>query len=154
WPRHRPARTNSPSTRARCRSDVLPVAASFQLAVFRSPDRLEIGRHKQRRTRAMPLIPNRFLFRVSHPCPHVPGIPHDDDELFHLGDECRLDGFAEMDGRREFADLRLAWNDEGLAVELSVRGKERVPEGDAGKPRHSDGLSLWIDTRDSRGSHR
>jgi hypothetical protein len=102
----------------------------------------------------MPLLPNRFLFRVSHPCPFVPGIPDDDDELFHLGDECRLDGFAEMDGRREFADLRLAWNDDGLAVELFVRGKERLPEGDASKPRHSDGLSLWIDTRDSRGSHR
>lgn len=102
----------------------------------------------------MPLIPNRFLFRVSHPCPYVGGIPDDDDELFRLGESCRLTSFAEMDQRREFADLRLAWNEEGLAVQLEVRGKDRVPEGDASKPRHSDGLSLWIDTRDSRGSHR
>ena len=102
----------------------------------------------------MQLIPNRFLFRVSHPCPYVPGIPDDDDELFHLPDACKLNSFAEIDGRREFADVRLAWNDDGLAVELSVRGKDRPPEGDAARPRHSDGLSLWIDTRDSRGSHR
>ena len=76
------------------------------------------------------LIPTRFLFRVSHPCLYVPGIPDDDDELFHLPDACRLDSFAALDGRREFADIRMAWNEQGLAVEVQVRGKECPPEGD------------------------
>jgi hypothetical protein len=102
----------------------------------------------------MPLIPNRFLFRTSHPCLHVAGIPDDDEELFHLGADCRLENFAALDERRNFADLRLAWNEEGLALELEVRGKDQPPAGDAARPRLSDGLSLWIDTRDSRGSHR
>lgn len=35
-----------------------------------------------------------------------------------------------------------------------MRGKEHPPAGDASKPRHSDGVSLWIDTRDARTSHR
>jgi hypothetical protein len=102
----------------------------------------------------MQLIPNRFLFRTSHPCLYVPGIPEDEDELFHLPEACRLDNFAALDRRRNFADVRLAWNEEGLAVEATVRGKDQPPAGDAARPRLSDGLSLWIDTRDSRGSHR
>ncbi len=102
----------------------------------------------------MQLIPNRFLFRVSHPCRHVPNIPDDDENLFSLPESCRLDNFAAMDGKANFADVRLAWNRAGLAVQLEVRGKEQPPAGDETKPRLSDGLSLWIDTRDSRTSHR
>ena len=59
-----------------------------------------------------------------------------------------------MDGKADFADVRLAWNEAGLAVEVDVRGKDKPPAGDASKPRLSDGLSLWIDTRDARTSHR
>ncbi len=102
----------------------------------------------------MQLVPNRFLFRTSHPCPHVAGIPDDEDDLFHLGEACRLDNFAALDGGRNFADVRMAWNEGGLALEVTVRGKDQPPVGDAARPRLSDGLSLWIDTRESRGSHR
>jgi hypothetical protein len=102
----------------------------------------------------MQLIPNRFLFRVAHPCPHAPGIPDDEDDLFHLGDACRLITFGDMDERRDFADVRLAWNSAGLALQMEVRGKAQQPVADAAKPRLSDGLSLWIDTRGDRTSHR
>lgn len=102
----------------------------------------------------MQLIPNRFLFTVRHPCLHVPGIPDDDEELFTLPEECRLDNFAGLEGASNFADVRLAWNEGGLAIEVTVRGKEQPAAGDAAKPRLSDGLSLWLDTRDSRTSHR
>jgi hypothetical protein len=102
----------------------------------------------------MQLVPNRFLFRVCHPCPHVEGIPDDDEELFHLPDSSRLETFADMDGRVAFADVRVAWNRSGLAVQVEVRGKDQPLVGDETKPRLSDGLSLWIDTRDSRTSHR
>src|SRR5207253_8931712 len=53
-----------------------------------------------------------------------------------------------------FADVRLAWNETGLAVQLEVRGKEQPPAGDAARPGLSDGLTLWLDTRDARTSHR
>ena len=42
----------------------------------------------------------------------------------------------------------------GLAVQVEVKRKEQPPVGDADRVRSSDGLSLWIDTRDSRASHR
>ena len=103
----------------------------------------------------MPLIPNRFLFRVAYPCRYVGGVPREEgDDLLDLPPSCRLDGFTDMDDRRPFADMRVAWNEGGLAVQVEVRGKEHSPVGDASRPRHSDGVTVWIDTRDARTSHR
>jgi hypothetical protein len=103
----------------------------------------------------MPLVPHRFLFRLAHPCLHVPKMPRpDDDRLLDLPAECRIDNFAAMDEKRDFADVSLAWNELGLGVQVEVRGKENLPQGDASRPRASDGVTLWLDTRDSRTSHR
>jgi hypothetical protein len=103
----------------------------------------------------MPLVPHRFLFRVAYPCRYVGDVPREgDDDLLDLPEGCRLDNLADMDGRPNFADVRLAWNELGLALQVEVRGKERPPAGDASRPRHSDGVSLWVDTRDARTSHR
>jgi hypothetical protein len=78
----------------------------------------------------------------------------EDDNLLDLPETCRLDNFAGMDGQRNFADVRLAWNDLGLGLQVEVAGKENAPVGDVNRPRASDGITLWIDTRDARTSHR
>jgi hypothetical protein len=101
------------------------------------------------------LIPNHFLFRLAHACRHVAKIPHEKgDSLLDLPESCRIEDFGAMDGRRHFADVRMAWNEFGVAFQVEVRGKEQAPRGDAARPRSSDGVSLWIDTRDARTSHR
>jgi hypothetical protein len=103
----------------------------------------------------MALIPHRFLFRVSFPCRYVKDMPREDDDyLLDLPEACRLDNSAGMDEKRNFADVRVAWNEFGLGVQVRVMGKDRAPQGDAARPRGSDGLTLWIDTRDGRSSHR
>lgn len=103
----------------------------------------------------MPLVPNRFLFRVAHPCRHVAKMPLDDDDrLLELPEECRIDNYAAMDERENFADVRVAWNEFGLGLQVTVQGKDKLPQGDAARPRSSDGVSFWLDTRDSRASHR
>jgi len=103
----------------------------------------------------MSLVPNRFLFRVAYPCRYIKRIPTEEGaRLLDLPEECRIDNFAAMDDRRNFADVSLAWNELGLALQVEVRGKERLPEGNAARPRASDGVTLWIDTRDARTSHR
>ncbi len=102
----------------------------------------------------MPLVPNRFLFRVAYPCLHHADMPLEDDELLDLPERYRIDNFAGMDDQHNFADFRVAWNDRGLGVQVDVRGKDKPVAGDASRPRHSDGFSLWIDTRDARTSHR
>lgn len=103
------------------------------------------------------IVPNRFLVRMCHPCPFVAGAPDQSKRAEHLVDLpelAKLDNFAALDGQANFADVRLAWNDFGLAVQAIVAGKSEPPAGDAARPWSSDGLMLWIDTRDARTSHR
>ncbi len=103
----------------------------------------------------MPLVPHRFLFRLAYPCRYCKDMPRADaDRLLNLPAEYRLDNFAAMDDERNFAEVYLAWNEFGLGVQATVTGKEQLPRGDAARARSSDGITLWIDTRDARTSHR
>ncbi|HZU35332.1 MAG TPA: hypothetical protein VFA18_05470 [Gemmataceae bacterium] len=103
----------------------------------------------------MPLVPYRFLFRIAYPCRYVKAMPlEEQDRLLELSEDCRIDNFGGMDEARSFADVRLAWNEFGLGFQAEVRGKEQEPRGDAARPRGSDGVTLWLDTRDARASHR
>lgn len=104
-----------------------------------------------------PIVPNRFLVRVAHPCPYVKNMPQDMDlheHLIDLPEPARIDNFAALDEQRNFADVRLAWNDFGIGVQVEVKGKAQPAVGDSDKPKHSDGLWLFLDTRDARASHR
>ena len=104
---------------------------------------------------AMPLIPPSFLFRIAYPCRYVKELPRrNDDRLLELPTECRIDAVAALDEQHRFADVRLAWNEFGLGLQVEVRGKEKAPQGDTARPRGSDGVTLWLDTRGARGSHR
>lgn len=71
-----------------------------------------------------------------------------------LPEAARISNFAELEGLRNYADVRLAWNELGLGVLVTVSGKEQPVSCDSDRPRSSDGLTLWIDTRESRTSHR
>jgi hypothetical protein len=102
----------------------------------------------------MPLIPHRFLFRFAHPCRYRKDMPLRGDRLLDLDDSHALDNHASLDEKKNFATVRLAWNEMGLGVQLDVRGKENAPQADVSRPRGSDGITLWLDTRDSRASHR
>ena len=102
----------------------------------------------------MTLLPGRFLFRVAYPCRYVKDMPSEDDALLDLPESCRIDNFAAMEARPNFADVRLAWNELGLGLQVVVRGKANGPAGDAARPASSDGVTLWVDTRDARAAHR
>jgi hypothetical protein len=77
-----------------------------------------------------------------------------DARLLDLPDDCLLDNFAGMDGARNFADVRLAWNEFGVGLQVEVRGKQQPVVGNPDRPRGSDGVTLWLDTRDARANHR
>jgi hypothetical protein len=103
----------------------------------------------------MPLVPHRFLLRIAHPCRYAKSIPHTKDErLLDLSDEYRIDNYAAIDGEKNFADVCLAWNEQGIGLQAEVRGKLQLPAGNPERPRGSDGVTLWLDTRDARTSHR
>jgi hypothetical protein len=101
------------------------------------------------------LVPPRFLFRVAYACPYVKGIPRKGKgDLLDLPESCRLDNFAAIEAKPNFADVRLGWNENGIGVQARVTGKAAPWQCDASRLRGSDGLTLWIDTRDARGGHR
>jgi hypothetical protein len=103
----------------------------------------------------MSLVPHRFLLRVAHPCKHAKAIPvRDDDRLLDLSADYRIDNFAAIDGEKNFADVCLAWNELGIGLQVEVRGKQQLAVGNVDRPRGSDGVTLWLDTRDARTSHR
>jgi hypothetical protein len=102
----------------------------------------------------MTLLPGRFLVRLTYPCRYLRAQPRGDDQWLDLPEACRLDNFVGIEDARNFAELRLAWNESGIGIQVEVRGKEKDPACDATRPRASDGLTCWIDTRDARASHR
>src|SRR2546430_639082 len=103
----------------------------------------------------MALVPHRFLFRVAHPCLYAKQMPiTKDTRLLDLADEHRIDNFAAIDGGKNFADVKLAWNELGIGLQVEVRGKQQLPVGNVERPRGSDGVTLWLDMRDARASHR
>ena len=97
------------------------------------------------------LISTRFLFRFSVSCLYLKGLSATEREL---GDEHRLPALGELDGDRAIADFRAAWSEAGLAFDVRVAGKRQPVWCREGKPEDSDGLQLWIDTRDARTIHR
>ena len=98
------------------------------------------------------LISPPMLFRFAAPCAHTPqkwsasGIK--------LGEEYRLPCFAELAGKKPFADVRLAWNEQGLALNVMVTGKEQPPWCRDSRIDDSDGVQLFIDTRNTQNIHR
>jgi len=102
----------------------------------------------------MPVVPHRFLFRYSFPAQRVEGIPRSGARLLDLPAECRLADFGDLDDAPPLAELRIAWNENGLAVSAHVTGKKMPLSCDLEQPAESDGLQLWIDTRCTQTIHR
>jgi hypothetical protein len=96
------------------------------------------------------LVPH-FLFRYSVPCRACGA----DWQRGPLPDDLDLlpSFVCELDGRARFAELRMGWNPRGLLLLLVVRGKKE-PVWSSHVPSDSDGLMLWVDTRDTHNVHR
>jgi hypothetical protein len=71
-----------------------------------------------------------------------------------LSEGHRLPCFAELSGTKPFADVRLGWNEQGLAVNVTVRGKQQPPWCRDSRIDDSDGVQIFIDTRNTQNIHR
>jgi hypothetical protein len=71
-----------------------------------------------------------------------------------LPESCRLPSFGALAGRPLFADVRLAWDTKGIGFWVQTSGKRQLPWCREGRSDVSDGLHLWIDTRNSPDIHR
>lgn len=98
------------------------------------------------------LVAPTFLFRFAIPCRYRKTIWS--SRGARLGPEFAIPELTNLDGKRPFAQLRAAWNEKGLVFELRVSGRRQSVWCDRTSVFDSDGLSLWIDTRDSHQVHR
>jgi hypothetical protein len=101
---------------------------------------------------AEPLVPPRMLFRFSAPC-HRTSLTWSPQGL-DLDDSYRLPSLHELEGARTLADVRAAWSDAGIFLLVRVDGKKQPPWCRDSRLDESDGLQVWIDTRDTHNVHR
>jgi hypothetical protein len=98
------------------------------------------------------LLSKRFLFRFSVPCRYRD--PVWEPEAAGLDETYRLASFAELEDRPNWADIRAAWSEDGLAFAVIVTGKRQDPWCRTTRPEDSDSVQIWIDTRDVHNIHR
>lgn len=98
------------------------------------------------------IIEPTFLFRFAAPCFSIKQLWKKTN--VKLADKYRLPNFGQLNDKESYADVRAAWNDEGLVFTVEVAGKKKSLWCREDKPEDSDGFHLWIDTRDTKNIHR
>jgi len=100
------------------------------------------------------LLPHRFWFRYRFPVIHVANVPRTGTGLLQLPERCRLPDFSELENANRIGDIRAAWNSNGLGFSVCVSGKSTPPVWVPDDSAASDGLQVWIDTRNTQSIHR
>lgn len=100
------------------------------------------------------VLPHRFLFRYSLPVCRRNRLPKKGRKLLDLPAQCALPDFCELDDARPFGTLRAAWNVGGIGFSVAVTGKKHPPVASVDSAVESDGLQIWIDTRNTQSIHR
>lgn len=98
-------------------------------------------------------VPPRFLFRFAFAAPYLADFPPKALPA-ELPESCVLPSLTDLDGVADFAEWRCGWNEHGLGVSVTVKGKQQPVKCDASSPKTSDGVQLWIDTRCTQNVHR
>jgi hypothetical protein len=99
-----------------------------------------------------PILAPTFLFRFSVPCFYTK--KKWTKKGISLEEKHTLASFGELEGRPLFASVKTGWNETGIAFEVRVQGKKQPPWCRESRVDDSDGLAVWIDTRDTHNIHR
>jgi hypothetical protein len=100
------------------------------------------------------LLPHRFLFRYALPIRYERKLPKSGKRLLGLSADFAVPDFGSLDKISPIGQVRLAWNERGLGISVEVEGKRRPPRCEVNSPESSDGLRVFIDTRDTQNIHR
>jgi hypothetical protein len=100
------------------------------------------------------LTQKRFLFRFKIPCDYV-SIGDELSESYRLPDLSLLElSTGEFASRPLATDFRVGWNERGLLFAVIVSGKKQSLWCKSASPNESDGIHVYIDTRDVKDIHR
>ena len=103
------------------------------------------------------LLASPFLYRFAVPCHRYDSAWS--DKGIELSDKHSLPCFASLDAPaanapQPWADVRAGWNDQGIYLTIRVSGKRQPPWCRASRIEDSDGLAVWINTRNTSQIHR
>jgi hypothetical protein len=96
-------------------------------------------------------VPKNLLFQYRIACKKFDGKPN---SKFTLSEAHQLPHFGEFENQASFANVRVGWNEEGLFVFAEVSGKDQSLWCRDTQLLDSDGIQIWIDTRDTHNVHR
>ncbi|MFK7765945.1 MAG: hypothetical protein AB8B55_01800 [Mariniblastus sp.] len=96
-------------------------------------------------------VPKNLLFRFRIACKKFTG---KFNTKFSLPDEYALPNLGEFENQNKFADVRTAWNDDGVFIAAEITGKQQSLWCRETQLLDSDGIQIWIDTRDTHNVHR
>ena len=99
-----------------------------------------------------PLLASTFLYRFAVPCQHIPDLAK--RWPLALPESCALPTLSMLEGKPRLADVRMAWSDAGLGISVRVQGKKQPAWCRDSRIEDSDGLQVWIDTRNTQNIHR
>lgn len=99
-----------------------------------------------------PLVSPRFIFRFSLPCRHKARLWT--AKGAGLNESYRLVGLGELEHPGRQPDFRAAWNEDGMVFSVLVEGKQQPPWCRDTRLGESDGVQIWIDTRNVQNVHR
>ena len=94
-----------------------------------------------------------FDFRLQIPTCPAPS-KRKSGRLLSLADDSRLFIPGTLNNAPNFAQVRAAWNPDGVAVSVHVRGKSSPLSGSVRDLKRSDCVYLWFDMRPAGNVHR
>ncbi len=100
------------------------------------------------------IVPPSFLFQYQLSIPRMDDLPRKKGRRLQLPDTARVFVPATMNEGAAVLDVRLAWNPDGLGMELIVHGKKQELSGRRHDLKHSDHVLVFIDTRHTANVHR
>lgn len=102
----------------------------------------------------MSVVPTTHLFRFRFPVHRSARLPRRGKSLLKLAPRDRIPFPGVLDGAKNWADVRAAWTPAGLGFSVHVQGGSDEPRFQASAPAESDGLQIWLDTRNTQSIHR
>ncbi len=100
------------------------------------------------------IVPPSFLFQYQLSVPRMDDLPKKKGRPLQLPDTARVFVPATLNDGTSSLDVKLAWNPDGLGIELVVHGKKQEVSGRRNDLKHSDYVSVFIDTRHTANVHR
>jgi hypothetical protein len=113
-------------------------------------------RFKQRSEKAMSnsivgQVPKNLLFRYRVSCKKFAG---DQKSKFKLPKQNQLPHFGQFEQQANYGDVRVGWDAEGIYISAEITGKQQSLWCRETQLLDSDGIQVWIDTRDTHNVHR